>query len=220
MTRQNRVTPTGQIIATPARGMFMGNRGILHNAQGEITQPYATKLWIICQLSSKGRRRKLMQPGKYTELFFLDEATALAAGHRPCFECRREAALSFRQAWLAGNPQLNLGELVGSGEIDAVLHAERLTGGYYKKDKRQKTHTAVLHSLPNGTFIWREERPYLVWADALLPWMAEGYGKPVQRAGSELVTVLTPASTVAALAHGYQPQLHPSALGGLGPGGG
>lgn len=95
MPKQNRVTPDGQIIATAARGSFMGNRGILHNDQQEIVKPFAHKAWIICQLRFKGRRRQLMQPGKYTELFFLDEATALAAGHRPCFECRREAAQAF-----------------------------------------------------------------------------------------------------------------------------
>ena len=222
MPRQNRVTPEGKIIATPARGTFMGNRGILHNDQQEIVQPYALKVWLICQLSFKGRQRQLMQPGNYTELFFLDEATALAAGHRPCFECRREAALAFRQAWLAGNPQFNLGDAVKLGEIDAVLHAERLTEAYYKKDKRKKTYTAVLHTLPNGTFILREERPYLVWEELLLPWEPDGYGEPVRRVRweSELVTVLTPPSTVAALSHGYLPQLHPSALGWLGPGGG
>ncbi|MCA9917646.1 MAG: hypothetical protein KC445_06810 [Anaerolineales bacterium] len=210
MPRQNRVTPTGQIIATEARGLFMGNRGILHNAQGEITQPYATKLWIICQLSFKGRRRQLMQPGRYTELFFLDEATALAAGHRPCFECRREAALAFRQAWVAGNPQLPLGESARTEEIDAVLHAERLTEAYYKKDKQKKTVTAVLHTLPSGTFILWQERPYLLWEDALFPWNPHGYGEPIHHAGSDTVPVLTPPSTVAALAHGYVPEVHPS----------
>ncbi len=211
MPKQNRVTPTGQIVATNARGIFMGNRGILHNEQQEIVKPFAYKTWIICQLSFKGRRRKLMQPGKYTELFFLDEATALAAGHRPCFECRRSAAEAFRAAWLAGNRQLGFGESVRAGELDKVLHEERLTEAYYIKDRKKRTYRTELGTLPNGTFILWEERPFLVWEDALLPWTASGYEPPVARSGSDAVTVLTPPSTVAALANGYVPELHPTA---------
>lgn len=211
MPRQNRVTPTGQIVATDARGTFMGNRGILHNDKQEIVKPFAYKTWIICQLSFKGRRRKLMQPGKYTELFFLDEATALTAGHRPCFECRRSAAEAFRDAWLSGNPQLGFGDSVRAGELDAVLHAERLTEAYYIKDRKKRMYTAVLKTLPNGTFILREERPYLVWEDALLPWTPAGYDSPIARQEEAQVTVLTPPSIVAALAHGCVPVLHKSA---------
>ncbi|WP_420640992.1 hypothetical protein [Candidatus Leptofilum sp.] len=211
MPRQNRVMPTGEIIATSARGLFMGNRGILHNAEQEVVRSYAHKMWIICQLNFKGRRRKLMQPGRYTELFFLDEATALAAGHRPCFECRRSAAEQFRDAWLAGNTHLNFGNSVKSAEIDAVLHGERLTGGYYKRDKRKRTCTAVLNTLPNGTFILWQERPYLVWQDALLPWMPAGYQPAIPRPKADHVAVLTPPSTVAALAAGYTPRLHDTA---------
>ena len=210
MPRQNRVTPTGQIIATEARGTFMGNRGILHNAQQEIVKPFAYKTWIICLLSFKGRRRALMQPGKYTELFFLDEATALAAGHRPCFECRRAAATAFRDAWLAGNPQLGFGESVSASQMDAVLHAERLTEVYRMKDRKKRTYTAVLPTLPNGSFILRQERPYLVWQDALLPWTPAGYEAPMSRPRDGAVVVLTPPSTVAALAQGYVPHLHES----------
>lgn len=220
MPRQNRVTPEGQIIATEARGTFMGNRGILHNAQQEIVKPFAYKTWIICLLSFKGRQRTLMQPGKYTELFFLDEATALAAGHRPCFECRRAAATAFRNAWLAGNPQLGLGEAVSAPQMDAVLHAERLTEATRIKDRKKRTYTSVLATLPNGTFIRHNHTPYLVWDDALLPWQPEGYQSPQTRPSLDLVEVLTPPSIVAALVQGYMPALHPSALGGLGPGGG
>lgn len=210
MPRQNRVTPDGQIIATQARGAFMGNRGILHNDRQEIAKPYAHKAWIICQLSFKGRRRALMQPGRYTELFFLDEATALAAGHRPCFECRRAAAEAFRAAWLAGNPQFGFGDSVKVGEMDAVLHAERLTEAYYVKDRKKQTYTAVMQTLPNGVFILWKERPYLLWHDALLPWTPAGYEAPVSRQEGSVV-VLTPPSTVAALAHGYVPTVHESA---------
>ncbi|MBK8904119.1 MAG: hypothetical protein IPM53_23270 [Anaerolineaceae bacterium] len=211
MPRQNRVTPDGQIISTPARGTFMGNRGILHNNRQEIVKPYAHKVWIICLLNFRGRHREVMAPGSYTELFFLDEATALAAGHRPCFECRRAAAEAFRTAWLAGNAQFGFGDWVKVGEIDAVLHAERLTEAYTIKDRKKRTYTAVLQTLPNGTFILWEERPYLVWQDALLPWTPAGYETPVSRLKKDQVVVLTPPSTVAALAHGYVPKLHKSA---------
>ena len=212
MPKQNRVTPDGQIIATSARGTFMGNRGILHNAQQEIVKPFAHKAWIICRLSFKGRRRKLMQPGKYTELFFLDEATALAAGHRPCFECRRAGARAFKDAWLAGNPQLGFDDSVSVRELDGVLHAERLTDAYYIKDRKKRTFLVALDTLPNGTFILREERPYLVWEDALLPWSPAGYGSPQSRPRGVQTAVLTPPSTVAALAHSYLPELHESAF--------
>lgn len=210
MAKQNRVTPDGTIIATQARGTFMGNRGILHNARQEIVKPFAHKAWIICQLSFKGRQRQLMQPGNYTELFFLDEATALAAGHRPCFECRRAAANSFREAWLAGNPQLNFGDSVRMGEIDKVLHGERLTDAYYVKDKRKRMFTAVLPQLPNGTFILHNNAPHLIWQDALYPWTAAGYQPPFPRPKNGRTAVLTPRSTVAALAHGYLPHVSSS----------
>ncbi|WP_420629120.1 hypothetical protein [Candidatus Leptofilum sp.] len=212
MPKQNRITPEGDIIATPARGLFMGNRGILHNAQQEIVMPYAHKAWIICQLQFKGRRRKLMQPGRYTELFFLDEATALAAGHRPCFECRRAAANAFREAWLLGN---NVEPPLKTAEMDATLHAERMTEDFYKKNKKKRTFTAVLKELPNGTFILWRERPYLVWEDALFRWQPDSYDEAVSRPKLDQVTTITPPSTVAALAKGYVPKLHPSILGRL-----
>ncbi len=210
MPKQNRVAPAGQLIAVDARGTFMGNRGILHNAQQEIVKPFAHKAWIICQLSFKGRRRQIMRPGNYTELFFLDEATALAAGHRPCFECRRAAAQAFRAAWLAGNPQLNFGEAVKMGEIDTVLHAERLTEAYFIKDRRKRVFTAVFSQLPNGTFIQHNNAPHLVWQEALFPWTPAGYQPPLPRPTSGKAVVLTPRSTVAALAYGYVPQTQTS----------
>src|ERR1700732_822885 len=104
MARQNRVTPAGDVIATPERGTFLGNRGVLHDDQGRIKRAWQLKRWIVCVLEFKGRRRAVMTPGRYTELFFLDEATALAAGHRPCAECRRERFNAFREAWLRGDP--------------------------------------------------------------------------------------------------------------------
>lgn len=211
MSRQNRVTPSGKIVRTSARGNFMGNRGILHDKRQEIVKPYGHKAWIICQLRFKGRRRTIMQPGNYTELFFLDEATALAAGHRPCFECRREAAVAFREAWLAGNPQHHFGKTIKVAELDKILHAERLTEAWQVKDRKKRTYTAVLSTLPNGTFVDYETRPYLVWGDVLLPWTPHGYEAPMAKSNIEQAQILTPASTVAALAQGYVPQLHASA---------
>jgi len=161
MPRQNRVTPYGAIIATPERGLFMGNRGILHNEREEIVTPYRSKAWIICRLQFKGRARTLMSPGRYTELFFLDEATALAAGHRPCFECQRERASAFRAAWqeaheTPGDRRLKM------RDIDAVLHQERLTPGRLKTDRVQQTYTAVSTTLPDGAFISVDGRPFLI----------------------------------------------------------
>jgi hypothetical protein len=209
MPRQNRVTPLGTIIATPERGLFMGNRGILHNERQEIVTPYMSKAWIICRLHFKGRTRTLMSPGSYTELFFLDEVTALAAGHRPCFECQRERASVFREAWqqvhqTSGDRPLKM------SDIDSVLHQERLTPGRIKKDRSQQTHTAVANTLPDGAFISVGKRPFLIWNRQLYPWTPGGYEKPFPLSTHEEVIVLTPPSTVSVLAHGYVPIVHES----------
>ncbi|MCB8965809.1 MAG: hypothetical protein H6660_02855 [Ardenticatenaceae bacterium] len=205
MTRQNRVTPFGEIVALPLRGQFMGNRGILHDARGEIIRPYQSKAWIICVLAFKGRRLPLMQPGHYTQLFFFDEAVALAAGHRPCFECQRARAQAFREAWLAGNRIAANSGKTPISQIDALLHAERLTNDAALRDKRKRTYTAVLDNLPNGTFVAAAATAYLVWEDALLPWSPGGYGAAQKRPFAQPMTILTPPSTVRALAAGYVP---------------
>ena len=210
MTKQNRVTPFGDIVAVPARGLFMGNRGILHNEKQEVERPFRLKAWIICKLDFKGRRRAIMSPGRYTELFFLDEATALAAGHRPCYECQRDRSLAFRAAWVAGNPQHVDIPNPKISVIDNILHAERMTKSWFIKDRRKKTYDAAIDALPNGTFIAQNETPLLVWNDSLYPWTPAGYGSPQTRPESGSVTVLTPPSTVAALTHGYVPILHPT----------
>ena len=197
---QNRVTPSGEIIADPARGLFMGNRGCLHNAQGEIVSTQTTNRWIICLTAFKGRKRELMMPGHYTELFFLDEATALAAGHRPCGECRRAAFRAFVDAWTAGNPGILPAGRLLIDDLDRVLHHER-TG------PRQR---APLDALPDGTFVELDGDPHLVLGDALLPWGPGGYAAPLPRPAST-VEVLTPRSTVNALRAGYPPRLHHSA---------
>ncbi len=204
MPRQNRVTPTGELIAVSARGTLMGNRGCLHDDLGRIVRPYQGRRWIFCRLEFKGRRRALMTPGHYTELFFLDEATALAAGHRPCKECSADRYKLFVAAWLLANP----GPALTAARLDAVLHEERLAG------RQQRTHRESLSALPPGCFVTLAEPgpPYLVLADRLLPWQPHGYGLPLPHPAGAEVTVLTPRSIVKALAAGYQAAVHPSAF--------
>lgn len=202
MPRQNRVTPSGEIVATPARGTFMGNRGVLHNTSGVIVRPFQVQRWIICQLSFKGRQRVVMTPGRYTELFFLDEATALAAGHRPCVECRRVAFAAFRAAWVAAHPTSVRKGLPKAAEIDRVLHQERISPSGNKL-----TYRAALADLPDGVFVVVEERPCLLWQEALFPWSAAGYGPPQRVDRALVVSVLTPRSTAGVLQQGYIPQV-------------
>lgn len=203
MARQNRVLPTGEIVALPVRGLFMGNRGILHDAEGRLgAARWRHRAWICCRLCFKGRRRPVMVPGSYTELFFLDEAVALAAGHRPCAECRREDYLSFRSAW-----ERAFGSAPAAPEIDQILHAARLE----PHSRTHRRHTAALADLPDGAFILHQERPHLVRHDRLHPVTDQGYGpgRPRPRAGDAVV--LTPAPLVAVLAAGYRPSFHPDA---------
>lgn len=200
MPRQNRITPFGEIIATPARGTFMGNRGILHDEEQHIRRRYSGQAWIICRLEFKGRQRKLMQPGHYTELFFLDEATALAAGHRPCASCRREAFNTFMKAWAAANwDEERDGKLLAK-EMDRRIHSERVRRG-----GKKVTYEADIASLPEGAFIAQGKQALLLWDGRLWPWSPDGYGQPEPRPSGGQVTVLTPRSTVGALEAGYVP---------------
>jgi hypothetical protein len=207
---QNRVTPRGEIVASAARGMLMGNRGCLHDAGDRPLRQYQCQRWIICTLDFKGRKRAPMPPGEYTSLFFLDEATALAAGHRPCAECQRERFTRFREAWALANPELARSELPGAAVIDRALHAERLGVGHYQRDKQKRTYVEQIDLLPDGAIILLGDRPALVLGSALLPWGHNGYGAPIARP-SAAAEVLTPRSTVRAIARGYRPALHPSA---------
>ena len=208
MPRQNRVTPKGDITSSAARGTLMGNRGCLHDSHGHIRRAYVTARWIICQLDFKGVRRTIMTPGRWTELFFLDEATALAAGHRPCAYCQRARFDHFRTMWAAANPTLAGQQgLPRAPVIDAVLHRERITA-----DRQKVTYTEAVGRLPNGVFITMgDEQPFLVLAGHLLPWQPDGYGGPIPVAPEQVVPVLTPHSIVRTLAHGYQADLHVSA---------
>ena len=210
--RQNRVTPFGVPVAVPERGTLMGNRGVLHDAEGRIRRRWTTRAWIACLLRFKGRRRRVMAPGSYTELFFLDEATALAAGHRPCAECRRADFLRFRAAWLAGNAEHGLAASVRIAEIDRVLHAERVDGAGRPAGRR--TWRAPLAELPDGVLVVRDgepDAPRLVWRGGLHAWSFGGYGPSVRVAADEAVAPVTPPSIVAAIRAGYRPGVHPSA---------
>lgn len=203
MPLRNRVTPFGEIVAAAARGTLMGNRGCLHEDDGKIVRPWATRRWIACQLAFKGRQRQLMQPRHYTELFFLDEATALANGHRPCAECRRADFLRFRDAWGRGNgidP-----ESLGVDDLDRALHADRVDG------RAQRRFDAAPESQPDGTLVADGAQAFLVKGRNLLPWSPGGYGNPLPIRPGQAVTVLTPASILRAIAAGYAPALHYSA---------
>ncbi|HLJ92519.1 MAG TPA: hypothetical protein VKU02_04925 [Gemmataceae bacterium] len=209
MPRQNRVTPFGEIVATPERGLFMGNRGVLHDAEGRIRRAWQVKRWLVCVLEFRGRKRVVMKPNSYTELFFLDEATALAAGHRPCAECRHARFLVFCQAWKASHPEHGGAQRPTADEIDRCLHRERLTA-----HRSKGCYSTVLDGLPDGVFVTQQgrgERAYLVWGDRLLAWSPGGYGQPRSRPKGAQVCVLTPKSTVAAMRAGYVPEIHPSA---------
>jgi hypothetical protein len=209
MARQNRVTPFSDILATPERGTFMGNRGVLHDAAGQLRRRWQGQRWLVCVLDFRGRKRQVMAPDRYTELFFLDEATALAAGHRPCAECRHARFLAFCDAWKAVHPGDGGAGRPSADAIDRRLHAERLTSARIKR-----TFTADGDVLPDGTFVvvetWGPEA-YLVGGDTLLAWSPAGYRERRPRPRGERVRVLTPASTVAVLRAGYVPDVHASA---------
>jgi len=202
MPLRNRVDPEGSIFANAARGTFMGNRGgVLHNQNREIVRQYTSRRWITCLLEFRGRRRLVMSPGGYTELFFLDEAVSLAAGHRPCAECRRERFNAFKEAWALSGGKLPLAE-----QMDQELHCARIERG-----KGKVTYQAPLDSLPDGCFVRIEGCHYLVWGDALFLWSPEGYAKREGRPSNLTSTVLTPEPTVRCLLQGYRPEIHKSA---------
>ena len=201
---QNRVTPQGDIIATPHRGMFTGNRGIIHDPATRtlLTRRWSSNAWLTCVCEFRGRRRKVMGGRSWTELFFLDEATAFAAGHRPCFFCRRDDANRFRAAWQQGN---GVADILAS-QIDSVLHRERLEG----RKKRLHALPMPLQQLPDGAMVQAGTESYLITQGAALLWSAGGYRRP-QNALTEAM-LLTPPSTLRALSAGYRPVLHKSAV--------
>ncbi len=205
MPLQNRVDPRGRLHAVEARGAWMGNRGVLHDPEKRIVAPWRLKRWITCVLSFKDRHREVFAPGRYSELFFLDEATSLAAGHRPCAECRRKRYDEFRAAWAAGRG-LTANRLPGAEDIDRVLHEERWTDAGTKR-----LEDAVLSTLPAGVIVAQAQRAHLWWSGRLLPWSFEGYGLPAAVSPARRVDVLTPRSIVDAMRAGFVPQVHESA---------
>jgi hypothetical protein len=195
MPRQNRVSPLGELIADPARGLVYGNRGCLHDEAGRVRRRYNGKLWIACRLRFKDwHRHPLMQPGRFTELFFLDEATAFAAGHRPCALCRREDYNRFRDLWRERHP----GQ-VRAVDIDAQLHEERVD----PETRRHRLYEAPLDELPDGAFVLNEGEPHLVRGAELWRWTPGGYAERAPRPTGGRATLVTPPSLVAILRTGW-----------------
>lgn len=203
--RRNRVTPTGEIVALAARGNLMGNRGVIHDETGEIVRPWQSRAWISCVLSYRNKRRPLAEPDRYYPLFFTDEAVALASGHRPCCQCRPDAARAFRDAWAGvyGGP-------AWMSEIDAVLHRARRT--------RRKVQPSVA-PMPNGSFVrlQTDGPPCLVWDGCVYPWAAGAYGARLKLSTVATVLPLTPDPILQVLHSGYRPLIaldHSQSSGG------
>jgi hypothetical protein len=206
MPLSNRVTPFGDVISDPARGLVYGNRGCLHDDRQHIVRRYNGRRWIACRLRFKDRRRSpLMVPGRYTELFFLDEATAFAAGHRPCAECRREDYRRFTEIWGELHPRQT-----GADAMDVQLHAERVDSD----TRGQRRHELPIEGLPDGALVAREGVPWVVRGDQLLAWTPAGYRERRPRPVRETAWVLTPPSLLGVLRAGWSPVvplLHPTA---------
>lgn len=203
MPLQNRVTPTGDIIATPHRGLFTGNRGIIHDPATRtlLKKRWSSPAWLTCVCEFRGRRREVMTTHSWTELFFLDEATALAAGHRPCFYCRRDDANRFRAAWEKGNRVRD----VRMHDIDTVLHHERLDHG----KKRLHALLVPLDQLPDGAMLQQGEESFLLMQGGVPLWSTAGYVEGARELDD--AQLLTPPSTLRAMSAGYEVTLHPSA---------
>ena len=197
---RNRVTPFGEIVAISQRGLFMGNRGSIHRGRS-IVRPWQVRRWITCRLEYKGWVAPKWEPGRWTPLFFYDEAVALAAGHRPCALCRRDDFNAWLDAW-----SFAFGERPRIDPIDRRLHSERVEG------RLQRRHSMPWRELPVGAFVVTyEDAPALVFEDLLVPWSPHGYGSPLERPSRGAATVLTPPSTAEVLRNGYRPVVHPSA---------
>jgi hypothetical protein len=198
MPERNRVTPTGEIVATPLRGAWTGNRGVLHEGR-EIVRFHAGNLWITCALEFRGRHRELWIPNRWTPLFFHDEAVAFAAGHRPCGECRHAEYQAYKASWadaLGGDPP-------SAGEMNRRLHAERLFPGTH----RRRFHEVGWTDLPDGAFVLVEGLPHLVQGAELIAWTPTGYGEHRRRPGHGAATAITPPGTLAVLRGGYPVQV-------------
>jgi hypothetical protein len=200
---QNRVDPFGQLIRTKARGAWMGNRGLIHNEHQEIVRKFRLKAWITCRLQFKDRHREVMSPGLYTELFFLDEATAFSAGHRPCAECRREDYNRFKAAWIKGNPSFGFDAKTVIGKIDEMLQQERID-----ENGNKISFTERSGKLPIGSFIEYKGKPLIIKQPGLMAaWTPFGYEGLIELPEEIKVDVLTPKSVVNAFRAGYVPQI-------------
>lgn len=206
---QNRVTPWGTLEAVSARGTWMGNRGILHDDRQEIVAAWRHKAWVTCRLDFKGRKRTVFGTGTYSELFFLDEATAFSAGHRPCGACRRDRYREFKTAWCAANKHLLQNPYPPIRTLDAHLHAERVERGMGKRTYGEK-----IGNLPDGAFVELDGDALLVWRGRLHTWTHSGYvgRRSVAADSSTTVQVLTPKSVVSAFHDGLEVGVHPSAF--------
>jgi hypothetical protein len=204
MPLQNRVLPTGEIVAISDRGLFTGNRGIIHDPTTKtlLKRRWSSHAWLTCVIEFRGRRRQVMGAHSWTELFFLDEATALAAGHRPCFYCRREDANRFRAAWEKGN---RVSEVLAP-DMDAALHRERFASA-------KKLHPLPMETerLPDGAMVRSGEESFVIMQGRPLAWSPSGYRKVKGDIGD--VKLMTPPSTLRALTAGYRPVIHPSVAG-------
>lgn len=203
--RKNRVDPWGALNAVPDRGGLMGNRGILHVGQ-DIVRPWATKAWVTCVLDATFQKRTPFSPKTYSELFFLDEATAFAAGHRPCRVCQRQRHDHFNTAWTAANQAAEGRPRLPIADIDKALHAERT-----RPDKGKRTYTAPVADLPPGTLLEHAGQARLVWPTGLLVWSFRGYARGEPLPPDTPVEVLTPRSIVHMFSAGFMPCVHPSA---------
>jgi hypothetical protein len=204
---RNRVTPTGDIVAADQRGLFLGNRGNIHRDH-EIVRRWQVRRWITCALTYKDWRAPMWEPGRWTPLFFWDEAVALAAGHRPCALCRRADFVRYLDAWESAH-----GQRLRVDPLDRRLHAERVDGSGRSPRGANRVHDLAWPDLPDGTFVLADDDvPCLVLADHLVPWTPRrsAYGQRRARPRTGSARVLTPPVTVAVLAHGYRPVLHPS----------
>jgi hypothetical protein len=201
---RNRVTPFGGIVAIEQHGLFMGNRGSIHRDR-TIVRSWQVRGWITCVLEYKKQVAPRWEPGRWTPLFFWDEAVALAAGHRPCALCRRGDYNAWLDAWASA-----FGDRPSADAMDLRLHAERLDG------KTQRRHRTPWRDLVAGAFVALDDVPALVLDDLLVPWSAAGYGTPIDRPARGDATVLTPASTISVLEQGYRPVIHPSSRSGPG----
>ena len=202
MPERNRVTPLGDVVATPLRGAWTGNRGKIHEGH-EIVRFHSGDLWLICELEFRGIKQPQWAPHHYTFLFFHDEAVAFAAGHRPCAECRRGSYVSYLEAWTdaLGGPRPS------AGAVNARLHSERL----YPRTHRRRLHEGRYVGLPDGAFVLEQDTTRLVLGDALVGWSPNGYGPPISRPRSGTATVITPPATLAVLKAGYPVQIDASA---------